>query len=258
MRSPSDISTSTDQWPPGAYDPVLDALFKDYVREKSGLNLSDLLHDPRLGKIALVSSFGTESAVLIHVITSVTPDIPIIFIDTLKHFPETLDYVETLTSLLKLNVIRVTPDERILKIEDSNNDLVSTNPDQCCMLRKTFPLADAMVKYDSWISGRKRFQGASRAAIPLLERDGEKIKLNPLAFWQQREIDIYFKKHGLPSHPLKKHRYLSVGCAPCTKAVAKGADPREGRWADTPDKTECGIHLGPDGRLVRKPVTGQE
>ncbi len=258
MRIPSDIPNNTDQWPPGAYDPVLDALFSDYVRDKSNLNLSGLLRDPRLGKIALVSSFGTESAVLLHVITRIIPDIPVIFIDTLRHFPETLDYVEILTSLLGLNLIRVTPDAQILQIEDGQDDLVRSDPDQCCMLRKTFPLADAMVDYDSWISGRKRFQSASRAAIPLLERDGDKIKLNPLAFWQQDEIDAYFKKYDLPPHPLKKHRYLSVGCAPCTKAVAKGANPRDGRWADTPNKTECGIHLGPDGTLVRKSVTGQD
>jgi phosphoadenosine phosphosulfate reductase len=239
-------------WPPGGHDPVLSALAERHIRADGSLDFASTLSDPLLGRIAMVSSFGADSAVLLHQIAAINPDMDILFIDTGKHFAETLDYVETLQAEFGLTGVRfVRPDSRLIALEDSHAELWSKNPDLCCMLRKTFPLQDALSGYQSWITGRKRFQGAARTALPFFERDGDHIKLNPLAKASADDILAYARKHDLPRHPLVERGYLSIGCAPCTRAVKPGEDPRAGRWAGL-NKVECGIHLGPDANFARQ------
>ncbi|MBK1636620.1 phosphoadenylyl-sulfate reductase [Rhodovulum adriaticum] len=242
---------SRSDWPIGGSDALLEALQADYLPDLGHVDMGGLLTDPRLGRVALVSSFGAESAVLLHYVTRVFPDIPVLFIDTGCHFPETLAYRDDLAARLNLNLVNLRPDAALIAEEDPTGDLPRRDPNMCCTLRKTFPLADALEGYETWISGRKRYQGQTRAALPALERDGTHIKVNPLVFWSPQEISEYFKLHDLPRHPLVDRGYVSIGCAPCTRPVKQGEDIRAGRWADNPDKTECGIHLGPDGRFVR-------
>ncbi len=244
-------SSFASTWPEGGFDPELDRLQAAYLPDLGQFDLAGALRDPLLANIALVSSFGTESAVLLHMVSQVRPEVPVIFLDTGRHFPATLDYVAQLTELLGLNLVRVRPDESLVMGEDPDGSLAKRDPDMCCNLRKTFPLADALSGYDAWISGRKRFQASSRSAIPVFERDGQKIKLNPLALWSKQAVDDYRARYALPDHPLEQFGFLSIGCEPCTRAVAEGEDPRAGRWAHSPDKQECGIHLSPDGRWVR-------
>ncbi len=238
-------------WQPGGWDRLLEDLRREHAPESGGWDVAALLRDPRLGRGAVVSSFGAESAALLHWVTRVLPDIPVVFLDTLKHFPETLAYRDALAERLSLNVLDVRPSPTMLAEDDPTGELHRRAPNECCMIRKVIPLQDALAGFDFWISGRKRFQSAERAAIPVLERDGEKVKVNPLALWTREDVDAYFVKHDLPRHPLQARGFASIGCAPCTRAIRSGEDPRAGRWADTPEKSECGIHLGPDGRFVR-------
>jgi phosphoadenosine phosphosulfate reductase len=196
------------------------------------------------GEIALVSSFGAESAVLLHMVAQVDPATPIIFLDTRKLFGETLRYRDQLQQRLGLtNIINVLPDPEEVAAEDKNGLLWTRNVDACCALRKVRPLARAMEGYGAWITGRKRFQSATRSSIPLIEKSGRKFKINPLADWTPEMIEEYRVAHNLPPHPLVADGYLSIGCMPCTRPVRPGEDPRAGRWAGL-DKTECGIHIG--------------
>ena len=242
---------SMESWPSGGLDQLLSDLQEQYLPSLDQLDLAGLIADQRLGTRALVSSFGTESVVLIHYVVGILPDIPILFLDTGKHFPETLAYRDELASRFNLNVVNVAPDKRLVQQEDPSGCLHASEPNSCCTLRKTFPLQDAILPFDSWISGRKRYQGGMRSAIPIIERDGDKIKINPLATWTTEDVDAYRDRFDLPRHPLEGQGYASVGCAPCTRPVTAGEDSRAGRWAAMPEKTECGIHLGPDGRFAR-------
>jgi phosphoadenosine phosphosulfate reductase len=195
------------------------------------------------GRIALVSSFGADSAVLLHMVSEIERATPVIFIDTLQLFTETLVYRDRLVAELHLeNVTTLKPDDKLLAAEDPDKFLWARDPDRCCEIRKVLPLAKALKGYDAWITGRKRFQAATRAALPLFEADGERIKVNPLAGWTQANIDDYFKTHGLPRHDLVAKNYLSIGCVPCTSPVRPGEDIRAGRWRDR-GKTECGVHV---------------
>ncbi|WP_321390029.1 phosphoadenylyl-sulfate reductase [Emcibacter sp.] len=196
------------------------------------------------GRIALVSSFGAESVVLLDLVAQVNPHTPVVFLNTRKLFGETLKYRDTLAEKLGLtNIITQLPDEEEVKAEDHNGLLWTRDTDACCDLRKVRPLARAMNRYDAWITGRKRFQSSTRASIPLVEQDGSKTKINPLAFWSQGEIDQRIRELGLPEHPLVSQGFPSIGCMPCTHRVEAGEDRRAGRWAGQ-DKTECGIHIG--------------
>jgi phosphoadenosine phosphosulfate reductase len=195
------------------------------------------------GKIALVSSFGADSAVLLHMVSEIDPTTPILFIDTLQLFPETLVYRDELIARLHLtNIDTLKPDDKLLAKEDPDKFLWARNSDRCCEIRKVLPLAKALQGYDAWITGRKRFQSVTRAALPLFEADGDRIKINPLAGWTQAHIDDYFTAHGLPRHHLVAKNYLSIGCVPCTSPVRPGEDVRAGRWRDR-GKTECGVHV---------------
>jgi phosphoadenosine phosphosulfate reductase len=195
------------------------------------------------GKIALVSSFGVDSAALLHMVSEINKATPVIFIDTLQLFPETLAYRDRLVTELGLShVIAEEPDEKLLAQEDPDKFLWATDPDRCCEIRKVLPLARALRGYDAWITGRKRFQTVSRAALPLFEASGERIKINPLAGWRQDQIEDYLESHGLPRHDLVAKNYLSIGCIPCTSPVRPGEDARAGRWRGR-GKTECGVHV---------------
>jgi phosphoadenosine phosphosulfate reductase len=198
------------------------------------------------GRIALVSSFGTESAVLLHLLSEVDPTVPVVFLDTGRLFAETLEYRTQLTRHLGLTDVRtVTPDPGRLAASDPHRALWMTKPDLCCQIRKTEPLARALVGFDAWFTGRKRFQNAVRSTLKFFEADGERIKVNPLANWGTEELKAHALRHGLPKHPLRDKGYPSIGCVPCTSKVRPGEDARAGRWRGL-EKTECGIHVAPE------------
>lgn len=205
--------------------------------------LRTLFAEHILGRTAVVSSFGTESAVLLHLVATADRAVPVIFIDTLKMFPETLAYRETL--LDRVGVINrsvVTPDPAVLEAKDASGLRWSFDPDGCCAIRKVEPMARAKQGLDSWISGRKAFQSQTRQALPRFEIEDGRLKVNPLGDWVKADLDAYFEAHDLPRHPLEAEGYLSIGCQPCTSIVKPGEDPRAGRWRGW-DKVECGIHL---------------
>lgn len=213
------------------------------------------LADPLAGRLALVSSFGAESVVLLHLIAVLAPATPVLFVDTLLLFPETLDYQRALArqlDLRDLRTIRAAP--AALAAADPEGRLHAADPDGCCALRKTAPLEHALAGFDGWITGRKRFQGGERAALDLFEAEEGtgRLKVNPLARWRREDVEDYIVNNRLPRHPLVARGYRSIGCAPCTSPVAAGEDDRAGRWRGRA-KTECGIHfIG--GRAVRGPA----
>lgn len=195
------------------------------------------------GRITLVSSFGADSAVLLHLLSEVDRSTPVTFIDTGQLFEETLRYRDQLVERLRLTDVRtITPDAERLQRHDPENFLWQSDTSLCCKIRKVLPLAEALTDFPAWISGRKRFQNALRAELPLFEADGVRIKVNPLAEWSSKDVRDYAEVRGLPEHPLVKHGFLSIGCAPCTSRVKPGEDARAGRWRGQ-DKTECGIHM---------------
>jgi phosphoadenosine phosphosulfate reductase len=194
------------------------------------------------GKIALVSSFGADSVVLLHMIAAIDPATPIVFVDTGQHFPETLNYRDQLVERLGLtNIVRAAPDEETLAKEDPEKFLFASDPDRCCEIRKVAPLAVTLDAYDAWITGRKGYQTADRARLPLFEAEGARVKVNPLVSWTATDLLDYIKQHDLPPHPLVAKGFPSIGCLPCTSRVMPGEDARSGRWRGRP-KSECGIH----------------
>ena len=205
--------------------------------------LSDLLTGELRGRIAAVSSFGAESAVLLHLIAQIDRDIPVVFLNTQKIFGATLEYRDALSERLGFTDLRVfRPDPRLLAAKDASGLRWNYDPDGCCDLRKVEPLRRALGPFDAWISGRKGFQAGTRLAMPRFEEDEGRLKLNPLADWNKAALDAYFAEHDLPRHPLEAEGYASIGCAPCTSKVQPGEDPRAGRWRGW-DKGECGIHV---------------
>jgi len=230
----------------------VDALNARHGGLRAGAMLAGALADPALGKVALVSSFGADSVVLLHMVSQIAPQTPVLFIDTLMLFPETLAYQGDLAQTLNLRDLRViTPDRNALFAQDPEGLLHRAGPDECCTLRKTLPLARALAGFDGWITGRKRYQTGSRAGLPAFEAEADtgRIKLNPLADWSAQDISAYIERHALPHHPLVARGYPSIGCMPCTSRVEPGEDIRAGRWRGQ-DKTECGIHFI-DGRVAR-------
>ena len=219
-----------------------DALNARFAGIDVGPMLRQLFAEGMLGRVAVVSSFGTESAVLLHLVAQADPATPVIFVDTLKMFQETLDYREALTQRLGLvNSSVVQPDPAVLAAKDENGLRWSWDPDGCCEIRKVEPLSRAKQGLDAWISGRKAFQSVTRQNLPRFEIEDGRLKVNPLGDWTKDDLDAYFAQADLPRHPLEAQGYLSVGCQPCTSTVAPGEDPRAGRWRGW-DKTECGIH----------------
>ncbi|MGY8710375.1 phosphoadenylyl-sulfate reductase [Bradyrhizobium sp. 18BD] len=193
-------------------------------------------------KLALLSSFGTESATLLKVVADVDPAIPVIFLDTGWLFEETLAYRDTLVAMLGLKDVRsVKPSEETLSQKDPDRDLWFSDPDACCRIRKVEPLARALKPFDAWLNGRKRFQGNARTDISVVEDDGVRLKFNPFANVSREELEAIFVRAKLPRHPLAASGFRSVGCMPCTSRTAEGEDERAGRWRGRA-KTECGIH----------------
>nr|WP_157345941.1 phosphoadenylyl-sulfate reductase [Bradyrhizobium pachyrhizi] len=193
-------------------------------------------------KVALVSSFGTESAALLKVMADVDPAIPVVFLDTGWLFEETLAYRDTLIATLGLTDVRsIKPDDAALSRQDPDRELWFSDPDACCRIRKVEPLARALKPFAGWINGRKRFQGGARADIPVVEDDGVRLKFNPFANVSREEIEAIYTLGKLPPHPLVASGYQSVGCMPCSSRSAAGEDARDGRWRGRA-KTECGIH----------------
>lgn len=208
--------------------------------------LRTVIGEQMVGDLALVSSFGAESAALLHLIASVDPSVPVLFLDTGRHFPETLAYRDALVARLGLTDFRnLQPDPEVLAARDANELRWSFDPDGCCEIRKVVPLAKGLAAFDATITGRKAFQASTRNALPRFELDTSdasgRLKVNPLADWTRADLDAYFVAHDLPVHPLVAQGYPSIGCAPCTSKVKPGEDPRAGRWRGW-DKTECGIH----------------
>ena len=200
------------------------------------------LHIVGRERLAVVSSFGTESAALLKVMADVDPAVPVIFLDTGWLFEETLAYRDTLVAMLGLRDVRsIKPLEETLTREDGNRDLWFSDPDACCRIRKVEPLARALAPFGAWINGRKRFQGGVRAAIAVVETDGSRLKFNPFANISRQQIEAVYAGAKLPPHPLAAKGYLSVGCMPCTSRTSPDEDARAGRWRGRP-KTECGIH----------------
>lgn len=194
------------------------------------------------GRIALVSSFGAESAVLLHLVAKIDPTTPVIFLDTGKLFGETLRHRDRLVAMLGLRDVRtVEPDGAAIDVADPDGVLWRDNPDLCCRLRKVEPLAQALAGFDAWITGRKRFQTVGRAGLPTVESADGKVKINPLLAWDEARLEAYRVAHGLPPHPLVEDGYRSIGCMPCTDRVVSGGSYRDGRWVGRA-KTECGIH----------------
>ena len=207
------------------------------------------------GRLAVVSSFGAESAVLLHMVSEVDKSTPIIFLDTGKQFWETLSHRSMLIDRLGLTGVRsIQPNAADLAATDPDGTLHARNHDLCCHIRKTIPLEKALKGFDVVVSGRKRYHGAERRNLTPLAIDGERIKAEPLAGFSALDIELYMATHRLPRHPLTEIGYYSIGCEPCTVQGGSADDPRAGRWAGT-DKTECGIHWAANGRPIQ--VTAQ-
>ncbi|MCZ4351307.1 phosphoadenylyl-sulfate reductase [Roseovarius aestuarii] len=230
-----------------------DALNADYRHHSAIAVLARALHDPDLGQLALVSSFGAESVVLLHMVALARRDTPVIFLDTGMLFTETLVYQQELAERLRLSDLRIIrTDASALRNADPDDTLHQRDTDACCALRKTVPLANALEGFDGWITGRKRYQGGSRAGLEFFEADRAtgRLKVNPLAHWAPGDARTYIEENRLPRHPLVAKGFPSIGCAPCTAPVAAGEDPRAGRWRGQ-EKTECGIHFT-NGQLTRQ------
>lgn len=207
--------------------------------------LRAVLEGSLAGDVAMVSSFGAESAALLHLISQIDASVPVLFLDTGKHFPETLAYRDELAERFGLNLVNLYPDLEELQARDETGLRWSYDPDGCCDLRKVRPLERALARYDASFTGRKAFQSATRANLPRFEIDTSdaqgRLKINPLIDWEADRIAAYFEEHDLPRHPLVERGFPSIGCSPCTRQVSEGEDPRAGRWSGW-DKVECGIH----------------
>ncbi len=214
-----------------------------YATSDAQALLSGIIHREYPSRVALVSSFGIEAAVLLHLVASVDADTPVIFLDTGKLFGETLRYRDQLSQRLGLRDVRsIVPDREALAADDPEGGLWHSDPDRCCFLRKVLPLEQALGGFDAWINGRKGYHGLGRAGLPKIEASAGRIKINPLASWTQGEIADYLDAHDLPQHPLQAEGYTSIGCLPCSSRAARGEALRAGRWRGI-DKSECGIHL---------------
>ena len=219
--------------------------FQNFYKKHSNLDSKKLLKimikNIFYKKIAVTSSFGAESAVILHLVSKIDRTVPVIFLNTEKLFPETLKYLQNIKKKLHLKNIKICkPDKNYLKKHDPDGKLHKTNPNLCCHIRKILPLRKSMKNYDAWINGRKRFHGFERTKLKKIEMVNGLIKINPLADWSFNQIKNYMLNNDLPEHPLVAEGYKSIGCQPCT---SKSKDSiRDGRWADSL-KSECGIHV---------------
>ena len=224
---------------------ALSRLEDRFAKVKASSLLRLAIEDLFPGRIALVSSFGADSVVLLHMVSQIDPKTPVVFVDTGQHFDETLRYRDELVARLGLtNLVMAEPDRETVAEEDPEKFLFASDPDRCCDIRKVQPLARALDGYDAWITGRKSFQTATRSRVPLFEAEGDRVKVNPLVGWSATDLIDYIRAAGLPPHPLVAKGFPSIGCLPCTSRVAPGEDPRAGRWRGR-TKSECGIHTEP-------------
>ena len=232
------------------FQPDLDATFAQLRdMEQGGATGCQILRHAIAGplgkRIAVVSSFGAESALLLSIVAEIDPSVPVIFLETGKHFPETLAYREALATHLGLTDVRDTsPRRHAVDEQDPDGELWYYDQDACCRLRKVVPLERALAPFDAWISGRKRFQATTRSGLRFVEREGGRLKLNPLADWNAARIGEELGRRALPRHPLVDRGFPSIGCSVCTRPVAAGEDSRAGRWSSS-RKVECGIHNMP-------------
>lgn len=207
--------------------------------------LTTMLQHEFKDEICVVSSFGAESAVLLHMVAQIDPTTPVIFLNTGKLFGETLRYRDRLQTLLGLTDVRsIGPHPTDLAEKDSNEDLWQKNNDMCCHIRKNLPQERALKGFKAVLTGRKRFQTSQRGSMQRIEIDDEaaaRLRINPLADFTLEDLQAYLETHNLPKHPLVKDGYLSIGCMPCTDKVKEGDDYRSGRWSEQ-DKEECGMH----------------
>jgi len=244
-------SPRVDDNPPGA---GIAERIRKLTTRYAGLDgtplLRPLIEREFCGGLVVVSSFGTESAVILAMVAEIDRKTPVLFLDTGKLFGETLRYRDRLVARLGLCDVRtIAPDVSQLSAVDPEGVLWLSDPDACCGVRKVKPLNDALCGFDAWVSGRKRYHGARRAALPIFEADGRgRFKINPVAGWSRTRVREEFIRRNLPRHPLEAAGYLSVGCITCTDRVRPDEDPRAGRWRGL-DKTECGIHLAWARRL---------
>ena len=237
----------------GAADPAIKARLAALLDKANGRGAEGILElalkEEFAGKTAVVSSFGAESAVLLHMVAQIEPATPILFLNTGKLFGETLRYRDRLQDTLGLADIRsLAPTKEARDTLDPDGALWSKNGDACCNFRKVIPLARALEPFEAQITGRKRFQTRERAAMQPVEYFDGRFRFNPLWQWSLAELEAYTDAHKLPRHPLVEDGYPSIGCIPCTRRVQAGEDYRSGRWADS-EKDECGIHLTDGGGI---------
>ncbi|MEM9839430.1 MAG: phosphoadenylyl-sulfate reductase [Pseudomonadota bacterium] len=219
------------------------SLNQDYHGATAQEVIEAAIHGGFLGKVALVSSFGAESAVLLHLVSQVDPSTPVVFLETQKHFAQTTSYRRKLAARLGLSDVRdVTPDAEEAASLDPKGDLWRSDSDACCHLRKVRPLTNALDDFDAWFTGRKAFHGGSRMTLPIFEWSGTHVKVNPLVSWTKDDVAAHMEAHDLPPHPLVAQGYQSIGCWPCTLPSDDASDVRAGRWSGS--KRECGIHQG--------------
>jgi phosphoadenosine phosphosulfate reductase len=221
--------------------------------EKTGTRrmLETILQENAGKRVCVVSSFGSNSVVLLHLVAGIDKSLPVLFIDTGKLFADTHRYREKLAEQLGLEDVRlIAPDRLETSSLDPYGALWMQDRNACCNLRKVRPFAKALENFDIWISGRKRYQGGARATLPMFENEEARLKINPLANWTRGDIDIYRNAFSLPQHPLVAQGYGSIGCEPCTSPIGEGEDERAGRWRGL-NKTECGIHIA-----IPTPATG--
>jgi len=226
------------------FDEKVIGLNSRFERQSAEAILRHTLLSGQFGNVGVVSSFGAESVVLLDLVAAIDPATPILFLDTEMLFAETLEYQKTIAERLGLTDVRVITPKREESFEKDNEGLLHLYfPDQCCALRKTIPLQQALEGFDTWITGRKRYQSGARARLAPFENEADRrIKVNPLAHWGTDEVQDYMAAKDLPRHPLVARGYPSIGCAPCTTQVGFGEDPRAGRWRNQ-EKIECGIHF---------------
>ena len=207
-----------------------------------------LSRDGFVSNPALVSSFGADSAVLLHMVSLIKPDAQVVFLDTGFHFPETLAYRSQLVDTLGLTNVRSARVDPIAeKRLDARRRLHLDDPNSCCQLRKVSVLDRHLRMNDTWISGQRRAQALTRSLVALVEVDEArgKLKFNPLASWSDSDIAAYKAEHALLEHRLVAKGFPSIGCHPCTSAVRTGEDQRAGRWRGQ-QKLECGLHNRPN------------
>jgi phosphoadenosine phosphosulfate reductase len=199
-------------------------------------------------RMAVATSFQSSGMVILHMLRAIKPEIPVLFLETGFHFPETLEFKARVQGDWDLNIVDLRGEHGSAEVqaERYGPELYKTDPDRCCAINKVEPLQRALEDYDGWISGLRRDQSPLRAETPIVEAQmlpsgNEVMKIHPLAHWSKADVQAYVDDHDIPTHPLLEKGFASIGCWPCTRAINKDEKERAGRW-DGFNKTECGIH----------------